>query len=341
MIPFDFLNRYITKTNTRKQQAMKPRLDKINKQYAGNPEIKNQKTMELYKQENYSVMGTCLGMIASLAITILVFFTLLGSLNGIAAYKQKQEIIYIHQAYVARYEEVTQYHSGGTLTPEEISNLATAAAQQAALEKHDEVTTGFLWIRNIWRADTLTNSVPSFDNFASISGAYEVMLDIVAQNRGVTVENLTKSTDDGGLGYSPEQVENEFKDIFDNFMYLVRAERNRNNGMFILIVIAAGSSFISIQIPMWMDKARAKRKSLPVEAAGTNPNQAKMMMYIMPLIMAAFTFFSSSAFSIYIATSGLMMVVTAPLISLLVDFVADKMEKRKNDKNAITYSRKK
>ena len=87
MVPFDFLNRYTSKKSSRKQAEMKPELDKINAKYANDKNMLNQKTMEVYKSHNFNIMGTCLGMVIYLVITMVVFFTLFSTLNGISYYK--------------------------------------------------------------------------------------------------------------------------------------------------------------------------------------------------------------------------------------------------------------
>ena len=45
MLPFDFFNRYVTKKNSAKMAIVQPEIEKINKRYAGNKDLINQKTM--------------------------------------------------------------------------------------------------------------------------------------------------------------------------------------------------------------------------------------------------------------------------------------------------------
>ena len=73
MVPFDFVNKYTSKKSSRKQAEMKPELDKINAKYGNDKNMLNQKTMECYKAHNFNIMGTCLGMVIYLVITMVVF----------------------------------------------------------------------------------------------------------------------------------------------------------------------------------------------------------------------------------------------------------------------------
>ena len=82
--PLDFWQRKMARKNALKQAQMQPELEKIQKKYGNNKQLLNQKTMELYKRENFSVMGSCLGMLVNMAITLFIFFTLFSGLTGMS-----------------------------------------------------------------------------------------------------------------------------------------------------------------------------------------------------------------------------------------------------------------
>ena len=89
--PLEFWQKKSTRDNTKMQAILKPELDKIKQKYAGNEQMINQKTMELYKKNNYNVMGTCGGMLVYLVITMVVLFGLLGAMSNISYYKVKED----------------------------------------------------------------------------------------------------------------------------------------------------------------------------------------------------------------------------------------------------------
>ena len=99
LLPFDFLNRYVTKKNATKMAVIQPEIEKIQKRYGANRDLINQKTMEVYKKHNYSVTGSCFAMILNLAITMTIFFTLFTGLNRIAAYKTATEFETLQAVY--------------------------------------------------------------------------------------------------------------------------------------------------------------------------------------------------------------------------------------------------
>lgn len=72
-LPFDVYQRVKTRKQTLIMRNMRDDLDKLQKQYANDKTIYNQKMMELYKKNGYSVFGACLPMIISLVVVIVAF----------------------------------------------------------------------------------------------------------------------------------------------------------------------------------------------------------------------------------------------------------------------------
>ena len=72
-LPLDIWQKMIARSNSRKMRAMKPELDKINKLYANDKNALMIKQRELYKKYKYSTFKTCLPMLATLIIFMVVF----------------------------------------------------------------------------------------------------------------------------------------------------------------------------------------------------------------------------------------------------------------------------
>ena len=72
-LPFDIYQRVKTRKQTLIMREMRDDLDKLQKQYANDKGMYNQKMMELYKKNGYSMFGACLPMIISLVIIIVAF----------------------------------------------------------------------------------------------------------------------------------------------------------------------------------------------------------------------------------------------------------------------------
>lgn len=97
VLPLDIYSRIQTKKQALIMDRMRPQMEKLQKQYASDKQMYNQKVMELQKKSGYSMFGACLPMIVSLVIFIIVF-------NAFSTYSQ--------YANLKQYNEmVSQYNS--------------------------------------------------------------------------------------------------------------------------------------------------------------------------------------------------------------------------------------
>ena len=316
MVPLDFVNRYTSKKSARKQAEIKPELDKINAKYANDKNLLNQKTMELYKAHNYNITGTCFGMLAYLVLTMVVFWTLFGALNNISAYKIGDQYLQVRKEYFAVYEidvdsladEQTVMDAYNakleTLTEEQKIELKNTADKKAKT-KYDQVSTSFLWIKNIWLADSTVSPVMKYDDFIKKS----------------KVTKAQVSAEEYNLVISP-----------------MSSVERKNNGYFVLAVLAAGLNYLSYGINNWISKARAKKKGLDPNLASNTSNKA--MSIIMPIIMGIFTLFYNAAFGLYIVAGALITLITSPLVTLFVDMLEFDAISKEKQKTVAIYDRK-
>ena len=70
--PLDFYSRASMRRNSLKMEQMRPQLEKLQKQYAGDKQTYNMKMAALYKKEGYSMFGACLPSIITLVFFIIV-----------------------------------------------------------------------------------------------------------------------------------------------------------------------------------------------------------------------------------------------------------------------------
>ena len=314
LLPFDFYNRYINKRNSAKMAIIQPEIEKVQKKYGANRDVVNQKTMEVYKKHNYNVMGSCLGMLLNMVLTMVVFFTLFSGLNKIASYKIYTEYTTLQttyeQAIGGTLVEVTENEQKVIkvkLEDETIIDLTDekeSAANQAVLAKYDDIKESFLWIKNLWRPDTNASVMLSYSDFISNT-------------------KIDKSEINEQVYY---QVTNSIREQEDGW-----------NGYYILILLAALTSYLSTQIGIWIGRAKAKRTGKPfVDAMSQN----KILIYVMPLIMAMFALFYNAMFALYMVTGSLFGLATSPLATMVVDKYHDKAVKLEEEKTRVSYSRK-
>lgn len=81
VLPLDIFSRIKGKKQALVMERMRPQMEKLQKQYANDKTMYNQKVMELQKKSGYSAFGACLPMIVSLVIFIIVF-------NAFSTYSQ-------------------------------------------------------------------------------------------------------------------------------------------------------------------------------------------------------------------------------------------------------------
>lgn len=303
LLPFDFYNKYVSKKNMQMQVEMRPELEKINKLYANNPNMKNQKLNELYKKHNFNIYGTCFGMLAYMVITMVVFFTLFSTLNKMSAYKLYQEYTTLNDTYTIVETQAREEYTLNPVDGVSIEDYATGKAQNAVVVKYGEIKNGFLWIKNIWRPDTSGKVTLTYDNFLKTTK--------------VSTEEISKEN-------------------YEKIMNPIQAEYKGWNGYFLLAVINAGLSFLSMYLSDLASKIRAKKKGLPYVS---NMAQNKAMMIIMPIIMGLFMIFYNAAFGIYILTGSLFMCITSPIISIIIDSIFEKKTNKNKNKNKPEYSR--
>ena len=116
-LPFDYVSRASMRKNSVKMEEMRPELEKLQKQYANDKALYQQKMMALYKKNGYSMFGACLPTI----ITLVIFIVALNAFTSFSHFQNKQyfynmaneynnvvysgmEIDYSDKAYISRNE---------------------------------------------------------------------------------------------------------------------------------------------------------------------------------------------------------------------------------------------
>ena len=72
-MPLDIYSRVKMKKQSLLMKKMRPQMEKLQKQYANDKTMYNQKVMELQKENGISMFGACLPMIVTLVIFMVVF----------------------------------------------------------------------------------------------------------------------------------------------------------------------------------------------------------------------------------------------------------------------------
>ena len=330
--PLDFLQRYYTNKTSRVQAKLQPELEKLKKRYGQNQQLLYQKQSELYKKHNMGMGGSCVVMILYMGVTLLVFFTLFSSLRYISGYKIQNQYNELQSTYYNSYEKeyyvdylgIEDLESFKTLTPEEQQALileketakggeeavketkttAITNAQKEVVKKYKEVKNSWLWIRNIWLPDKATvNEILTHANFQNETGI-KVEEEEYNQVMGLLLKNYENT--------------------------------NQVNGYYILAVIVLLVSFFS----QWLNKKITQQKAKNGQVVAIQqPGYAKILMWILPIVMMFFTISNSTIFSLYIIANSLMSTIITPVTTIISNKIEDKKEAKRQAEIKVDYRR--
>lgn len=191
-------------------------------------------------------------------------------------------------------------------------NLYLSSAVQDAVivnvcQTYDTTKESFVWIDNIWASDT-----PFADSMGSFDG----------------VEDK--------LGIKNDEVKEQEKTIKNAFIEDLRGEKNKKNGYLILPILCIALSLLSMQIPEFYNKYKAKKKGLPY----VKPQTGKAMKLIMPVLLGVFALFYNSVFAAYMLTGQIVSIVLMIPEMMIVDAIAGKKKEKEKNENIVDYSRK-
>ncbi|MEG2116972.1 MAG: membrane protein insertase YidC, partial [Clostridia bacterium] len=260
-LPLDYWSRAGMKKNQILMEKMRPQLEKLQKQYANDKMLYNQKMQALYKKEGYSMFGACVPSLVTMVLFILVF-------NALNSYL-KYNLINAYNEMLAAYLAVGE-------NPVEWAKIA--------LTFQDKISPSFLWIKNVWQPDSpLVKAVMSAADFTKFTG--------------IKVEAV--------LQYEP-------------MMAPFVAVNSGVNGYFILPVLSGATSFL-------MQWVMSKTQKTQMELQGQGSTN-KMMLIMMPIMMAVFALSWTAAFAIYLVASSVISFLFTIIINWIVDLRYRKLE---------------
>lgn len=306
--PLDFFNKKMSVKNVEMQRVIQPEIQKLEKLYGNNLQILNQKKAEVYKKHNYNVTGSCFIMLAYLVVTLVVFATLLGSLNTIASYKSQTQFEKLAMAY---YQEEAYENIDPTQTVADVD-----AANERVREAYRQNKDSWLWIDNVWQADApWKNSIMTYDEYK-------------AANRITFQTDYKEGTEE--VLKSAEEKETEFKAMYERIMNPLRETDGRANGFLIVAVILVGSSIISQLASQGKLKFKKKKELKNKNDKGQDQKMPGgiLMTLILPLLLGYFAISYNSVFAVYMMVSSIFGFAIMPLFNWIIK----KIDQKKKDK---------
>lgn len=193
----------------------------------------------------------------------------------------------------------------GNLTLLQVLNTATTSATSKATESASEVwhevKDSWLWVENIWVADSYKSPLPTYSDLESMASN--------SKNKEYK-----------------EYVSNISKDLYNTVTSSVHSQNTRWNGYFILAILSAGLTFLSQWITELMQKSKNKKVNDMMAQSNQQTGTMKFMKIFLPLMMVIFVLTSSASFGLYIVSSSLISMAISALTSLIVNACYKKKE---------------
>ena len=318
MLPIEFFQRKSSIKSARIQQKIAPQMQKIQEKYGHDRNMLNQKQMELYRKENYSVFGSCGIMLLYLLVSLVVFITLFNAMNNITNTSIKQQ-----------YSELrTAYYSVAVVDENNLTEFEKAEREEAVLKRYNEIKVDWLWVENLWRSDTATSPIASFKDYKKVA-------------------KISKA--------DMEQAKAEYNAIMNP---LRKDVRSVNGYYLLIILAATTTLLSSLigqwtqkqkkqQQKAEVDRGRILNAEGKTEKqdpyAGTN-KASKIMMFVLPIIMVIITLSYSAAFAIYIVSISLVSMISTFIFNKIIgkmdlDAPDKKAEEKRQLSNRPEYSR--
>lgn len=184
-----------------------------------------------------------------------------------------------------------------------------ALAQNEVKDYYLNTQEGFLWIKNVYKADAPQSPLFTEDEIKNYLSRYYTEDE----------KTLEKAFDYEG-------------EIFKGVVAGFEGENLGANGYYILTIIAVLASFFS----MWLSNFLMRKKDQPKQ------KQPWVMYVVMPLIMGIFTFMYTSLFAVYLIIGQLVVMALTPLTTFIVRkwVASDAKKKQEKDVVVVDYRRK-
>ncbi len=295
----DFLNRLFSRRTQIKQQALAGELADIQQIYKNDPMGMTRARQALYQKNGVGGLGSSLIALASLIITMVVFFQVMGALNNISNYNVRIQ----YQELQSVYQEYGKTHDLANLSEEQQAELSTLLN-----DKYDETNVKFGWIKNIWQPDSpLASPIKS-------AGDYGLKTDEEKQEYEAIFDYI--EVDNNCNGYFLLAVISAVTVFLSMKINALMAKRN-----------APQKPVEKKSEPVITYSMRDAKQQSAAEQPVIDPAQmTKMMMWIMPIIYVFFATMQTSAFAIYMIASSLVSTVLSVGFAFLVDLILKHMK---------------
>ena len=348
VLPLDIYSRIKTKKQSLVMEKMRPQMEKLQKQYANDKNLYQQKVMELQKKNGYSMFGACIPMLVSLVIFFIVFGAF-STYSRYATLRSYNDMVDIYNDVVQEYVYDETENPEGFLHEQTIdgavdfkvdfSAFADAYNKNNSLSLSEEEV--YSRLMESYKTSTGSNAASGSENSqdAEVREAVRLTLvsfyidDFAAQKVAdeyspegfLWVKNIwypdsmlyreVPDFDGFRSSVSSATIDDSYEQSYNKVTAKLTQQKENFNGYFILIVLSIGIMLLSQFISMRTNKATNELGTVD----GSGQKSMKWMMVLMPLMYGVFAFMYSSAFSIYMIVNTTYSVITNLIINKAMD----------------------
>lgn len=271
LTPLDFKSR----KSMRRMEKINPQLEALKKKYGNDKEKLAKKQQELYSKEGVSALGGCLPML----LTLPIFFIMFAAMRNMANRELVQSMLAIQNA---------------------VQGLTDSEAIRAALPPLHTLTEPFLWIKNLWVADSPFTSI--LPNASSTLAALGTQIEGVITKEGMDALKVFVDSDVYQSIILPHYGATKLAGGDVNLLLFTLSLFKTPNGYFVLPVVSYAFSYLSTLLT----NPQAAQTASAGQAQAT-PGGG-FMKWGMPLFMAYICATSTAAFAIYYTISNVFTV---------------------------------
>ena len=372
VLPLDIYSRVNTKKQSLLMKKMRPQMEKLQKQYADDKNMYNQKVMELQKANGYNPLGACLPSIISIVIFMVVFssfttysnYAILNTYNGLVDAYNESVITYLKEDENDTADEHFLLLIGEDFNEIKGYTLGDDGKAFDGEEKEIKVIGYRIDFDKFTRYYASTNAENEEFNIDSFNAKKEsekmefvasyVQLNARAKSADYYRNTSRKETSFlwiGNMWYPDSALNKEVPSYSDFSSSISRASSNtstsyeesynevtynlskeKNHVNGYFVLIILSIGFMFLQQFIMTRSQKDANELSTVDGSAASTN--KMMMVMMPIIFGIFSFFYSAAFSTYMIINTVYGLVSMLIINKVVTVRYEKNEEWMHKKRA-------
>lgn len=159
LTPLDVSQRIASGKQTKVMNLMQPEMTALQAKYGNDKEKLNQEQAKLYKKYNVNLGGMCFILALTMIITLVVTFTLYGSLRSFGEKNLFENYKALDNVYVS-----AEQSADASLSEEEKKEYIINLVKEEYNNQSEK--NSWLWVKNVWKSDTNTSQFVGFEDFA-------------------------------------------------------------------------------------------------------------------------------------------------------------------------------